>query len=77
MKDTVNLRKVDDSMLIAGIVTPPAAMVAKRAGETILRLKALKAIPDVLFVPSATLVALISVKFFRRFFLKKIAPECA
>jgi hypothetical protein len=73
MKDTVNLRKVDDSMLIAGIVTPPAAMVAKRAGETILRLKALKAIPDVLFVPSATLVALISVKFFRRFFLKKIA----
>jgi Ni,Fe-hydrogenase III small subunit len=68
MKETVNLSKVDDFVLIAGIVTPPAAMVAKRAGEKVPQLKAIKAIPDVLFVPTATVLALVSVKFSKRLF---------
>ncbi|XP_062175354.1 uncharacterized protein LOC133880420 [Alnus glutinosa] len=68
MKERVNLSKVDDFVLIAGIVTPPVAMVAKRAGEKVPQLKAIKAIPDVLFVPTATVLALVSVKFSRRLF---------
>ncbi|GMY24664.1 calcium-binding EF hand family protein [Fagus crenata] len=69
----VNLNKVDNSMLITGIVTPPAAMAAKRAGENVTQLKVIKAIPDVPFVPSATVLALIFVKVSRRMFMGKIA----
>ncbi|KAJ7961898.1 putative Calcium ion binding protein [Quillaja saponaria] len=68
MKQNVNLNKLDNSTMITGLVTPPAAMVAKRAGETLPQLKVVKAIPDVVFVPSATILALISVKISRRFF---------
>ncbi|KAJ7950806.1 putative Calcium ion binding protein [Quillaja saponaria] len=73
MKKNVNLNKLDDSMMITGLVTPPAAMVAKRAAETLPQLKAVKAFPDVVFVPSATVLALISVKMSRRIFMGSIA----
>ncbi|KAI3449057.1 hypothetical protein Pfo_005722 [Paulownia fortunei] len=35
----VNLSQLDDSTLMTGIATPPAAMAAKRAGETVPQLK--------------------------------------
>lgn len=68
MKEKVNLSRLDDSTLITGIVTPPAAMAAKRAGESLPQLKLIKAIPDVIFVPSATVLALVSVKLSRKMF---------
>ncbi|PNX96391.1 hypothetical protein L195_g019597 [Trifolium pratense] len=49
-------------MMITGIVAPPAAMVAKRSGQSVPQLSALKVIPDVIFVPTATILALIAVK---------------
>lgn len=70
----VNLNKLDDYTVITGIVTPPAAMGIKKAGENVPQLKLIKAIPDVVFVPSATVLALISVKLSRRIFLKNLAP---
>ncbi|KAK6162631.1 hypothetical protein DH2020_002472 [Rehmannia glutinosa] len=73
MKKKVNLSKLDDSTLITGIVTPPAAMAAKRAGESVPQLKLIKAIPDVIFVPSATVLALVSVKLSRKMFLGNMA----
>lgn len=40
--------KLDDVIMITGIVvSPPAAMAAKRAGENIPQLKLIKLIPDV------------------------------
>ncbi|KAK9749172.1 hypothetical protein RND81_02G107000 [Saponaria officinalis] len=62
---SVNLNKLDNTTLITGVVTPPVAMVAKKAGESIAPLKMLKLVPDVLFVPSATFIALISVRISR------------
>ncbi|KAI3444782.1 hypothetical protein Pfo_001447 [Paulownia fortunei] len=73
MKKKVNLSKLDDSTLITGIVTPPAAMAAKRAGESVPQLKLIKIIPDVIFVPSATVLALVSVKLSRKMFLGNMA----
>ncbi|KAL8495661.1 hypothetical protein ACS0TY_019683 [Phlomoides rotata] len=73
MKKKVNLSKLDDSTLITGIVTPPAAMAAKRAGESIPQLKLIKTIPDVLFIPSATILALVSVKLSRKMFISNVA----
>ncbi|XP_052193611.1 uncharacterized protein LOC127802024 isoform X2 [Diospyros lotus] len=73
MKKNVKLSKLDDATMITGLVTPPAAMAAKRAGEGVPQLKMIKAIPDVLFVPSATLLALISVKLSRSIFLQNLA----
>jgi len=58
--------KVDDFTLITGLVTPPAAMAAKKAGESVPQLKIIKSVPDVVFVPSATILALISVKIFQK-----------
>lgn len=69
----VNLSKLDDAMMITGIVTPPAAMAAKRAGEKVPQLKAIKAIPDVLFVPTATVLALVTVKFSKRILMGNTA----
>ncbi|KAH6789598.1 calcium ion-binding protein [Perilla frutescens var. frutescens] len=68
IKEKVNLSKLDNSTLITGIITPPAAMAAKRAGESVPQLKLIKAIPDVIFVPSATVLALVSVKLTRKMF---------
>lgn len=64
----VNLNKVDHTVMITGIVAPPAAMAAKRAGQNVPQLKVLKAVPDVFFVTSATVLALISVKICRGIF---------
>ncbi|KAK2981830.1 hypothetical protein RJ640_010347 [Escallonia rubra] len=72
MKRSVNLSKLDNSTLITGILTPPAAMAAKRAGESLPQLRVIKAIPDVIFIPSATVLALVSVKLSRRLFLGKV-----
>ncbi|XP_068331163.1 uncharacterized protein [Pyrus communis] len=73
MKDNVRLSKVDNATVITGVVTPPVAMAAKREGERVPQLKMIKAIPDVFFVPSATVLALISVKISRRIFTAKRA----
>ncbi|KAK9273528.1 hypothetical protein L1049_018338 [Liquidambar formosana] len=71
----VSFSKLDDSSLITGLVTPPAAMAAKRAGEKVPQLNVIKAIPDVIFVPAATVLALISVKLSRRILLGDTASE--
>ncbi|KAF9603216.1 hypothetical protein IFM89_034549 [Coptis chinensis] len=67
----VNLSKLDDYTMITGLVTPPAAMALKRAGENVPQLNKIKIIPDVVFVPTATLLALITVKLTRRLSLRK------
>ena len=72
MKNKVNLNKGDNSMMITGMVTPPAAMAAKRAGENVTQLKMIKAVPDVIFSPSATMVALIVAKVSKRMFMGNI-----
>ncbi|KAF6146133.1 hypothetical protein GIB67_015571, partial [Kingdonia uniflora] len=71
MKKNVNLYKLDDYTLITGLVTPPAAMMLKKAGENVPQLNKIKVIPDVIFVPTATLLALISVKITRRISLRQ------
>ncbi|KAF3439375.1 hypothetical protein FNV43_RR18376 [Rhamnella rubrinervis] len=73
MKKNVNPSKVDDATMITGIVTPPVAMAAKRAGQNVPQLKIIKSIPDVLFVPSMTVMTLMSVKISRRIIMGKIA----
>lgn len=73
MKKKLNLSQLDDTTFYTGIITPPAAMVAKRAGESVPQLKLIKSIPDVIFVPSATVLALISVKISRKMFLGQVA----
>ncbi|KAK4758623.1 hypothetical protein SAY87_019924 [Trapa incisa] len=70
----VNLNKLDDYTVLTGIVIPPAAMAVKKVGENVPQLKIIKAIPDVVFVPSATVLALISAKLSRRIFLKNLNP---
>jgi len=78
MNKNVNLNKVDESMIITGIVAPPAAIVAKRTGQTTFpRLKFLNAIPDVIFVPSATVLALIAVKILRLMFIANTTSKGA
>ncbi|KAA8520450.1 hypothetical protein F0562_014706 [Nyssa sinensis] len=68
MKKSLKLGKLDDATMITGLVTPPAAMVVKRAGESVPQLRMIKVIPDVIFVPSATVLALVSVKLSRKIF---------
>ncbi|CAN7108247.1 unnamed protein product [Brassica rapa subsp. narinosa] len=58
--------KVDDVTMITGIASPPAAMAAKRAGENVPQLKFIKLIPDVIFVPTVTILAIVSAKLSRR-----------
>ncbi|XP_004515366.1 uncharacterized protein [Cicer arietinum] len=74
MMKNVNLSKVDDAMMITGIVAPPAAMIAKRTGQSVPQLSVMKAIPDVIFVPTATILALIAVKVTKRMAFKKLHP---
>ncbi|MED6188594.1 hypothetical protein PIB30_087368 [Stylosanthes scabra] len=71
MKNNVHINKADESMIITAIVAPPAAMVVKRTGQTLPQLKLMKSVPDVVFVPSFTVVALIAVKIARMLFMKK------
>ncbi|KAF4402283.1 hypothetical protein G4B88_003204 [Cannabis sativa] len=67
----VKPNKIDRATMITGIVTPPIAMAAKRSGENVPQLKMIKAVPDALFVPFTTVVALFSVKITRRFITYK------
>ncbi|XP_042506476.1 uncharacterized protein LOC122082774 [Macadamia integrifolia] len=71
MNNKMSTSKLDNTTMVVGLVTPPAAMAVKRVGETIPQIKVIKAIPDVIFVPSATLLALISVRLSRRTSIKK------
>ncbi|XP_009797092.1 uncharacterized protein LOC107804636 [Nicotiana tabacum] len=75
MEKNIKLNRLDQTSLIIGLATPPASMAAKRAGEGVPQLKFIKSIPDVLFVPAATLVALASVKLSRKIFLQHAASE--
>ncbi|KAE9600778.1 hypothetical protein Lal_00011339 [Lupinus albus] len=75
MNKNVNLSKVDQSMVITGAVAPPAAMVVKRSGQTLPHLTVMKAIPDVVFVPTATILALIVVKVSKRMLFKNVASS--
>lgn len=68
----VNISKLDDFTLITGLVTPPAAMAAKRAGENVPQLKLIKALPDVIFVPSITVLALVSAKLSQKMILGEV-----
>lgn len=73
MKTNISMSMFDDSALLTGLVTPPAAMAAKRASETLPQLKMIKVIPDVIFVPSATVLAIISAKLSKKMFLGNVA----
>lgn len=75
MEKNVKLSRADNTTLFTGILTPPLAMAAKKAGENVPQLKLIKNVPDVLFVPSATVMALISVKVSRRIFVQKLTSE--
>ncbi|KAK7350433.1 hypothetical protein VNO77_09069 [Canavalia gladiata] len=68
----VNISKADEYMMITGIVAPPMAMVVKRTGQSVPQLSAIKTIPDVAFVPTATILALIAVKLTKRMSFKKL-----
>ncbi|XP_059651638.1 uncharacterized protein LOC132299176 isoform X2 [Cornus florida] len=75
LTDLVNVSKLDQCTLITGLVTPPVAMAAKKAGERVPQLRLIKSIPDVAFVPSATVVALVTAKFVRRIFQGNVASS--
>ncbi|KAJ7961897.1 putative Calcium ion binding protein [Quillaja saponaria] len=64
MMKKVNPSILDDTKMIARIVT--AAMVIKRAGGTVPELRVVKDIPNIVFVPSATMLALIYIKLSNR-----------
>ncbi|KAJ1439513.1 hypothetical protein SESBI_02453 [Sesbania bispinosa] len=72
MINNVSMSKVDNSMMITGIVAPPAAMVAKKTGQSVPQLSVMKVIPDVIFVPTATIFALIAVKITKRMSFKNV-----
>ncbi|KAL3738942.1 hypothetical protein ACJRO7_020344 [Eucalyptus globulus] len=74
MTENVTVSKLDDSTVIIGVLTPPVAMAAKKAGENVPQLMLIKNIPDVIFVPAATVLALISVKLSGRILNKSIVP---
>ncbi|XP_047171441.1 integumentary mucin A.1-like [Vigna umbellata] len=73
--EKVNINKVDESMLITAIMAPPAAMMAKKTGQIVPQLALMNAIPDVVFVPSATILALIAVKIIRLTFIRKTTSK--
>ncbi|XP_060217052.1 uncharacterized protein LOC132644473 [Lycium barbarum] len=71
LKEHIQPNKLDKFSLMIGLATPPAAMAAKKAGERVPQLKFMKSVPDILFVPGATLLALTGVRFSRIFFLQQ------
>ncbi|TKY68936.1 hypothetical protein E2542_SST05199 [Spatholobus suberectus] len=72
MNEKVNLSKADESMMITGILAPPLALVAKKTGQSLPQLGVMKAIPDVAFVPGATILALIATKLTKRMAFKNL-----
>ncbi|XVF59327.1 hypothetical protein PTKIN_Ptkin07bG0267000 [Pterospermum kingtungense] len=71
----IKLSKLDNTTIMTGIVTPPAAMAAKRAGEFLPHLGFIKSIPDVVFVPSVTMAALVISKLSRRLYRRNVQSE--
>ncbi|XWS45193.1 hypothetical protein CRYUN_Cryun15aG0115300 [Craigia yunnanensis] len=71
----IKLSKLDNNTIMTGILTPPAAMAAKRAGEFLPQLSFIKAIPDVVFVPSVTMAALVVSKLSRRLYRRKVPSQ--
>ncbi|GLT68824.1 hypothetical protein SLA2020_410220 [Shorea laevis] len=72
MKEKVKLSQLDNTTLITGLVTPPAAMAAKRAGEILPHGGILKVVPDVIFVPAVTMAALMTSKLSRKIFTQNL-----
>ncbi|XP_004229755.2 uncharacterized protein [Solanum lycopersicum] len=75
LKKYIQPNKADNTLLFIGLATPPAAMAVKKTGESVPQLKLLKRIPDVVFVPAATLLTLVSVKITRSLLLQRAASE--
>ncbi|KAK5793003.1 uncharacterized protein LOC108488823 [Gossypium arboreum] len=70
----IKLSQLDNTTIITGIVTPPAAMAAKKAGEFLPHLSMIKSIPDVVFVPSVTMATLVISKLSRRLYGRSATP---
>lgn len=70
----IKLTQLDNTTIITGIVTPPAAMAAKKAGEFLPHLSVIKSIPDVVFVPSVTMATLVISKLSRRLYGRSATP---
>lgn len=70
----IKLSQLDNTTIITGIVTPPAAMAAKKAGEFLPHLSVIKTIPDVVFVPSVTMATLVISKLSRRLYGRSATP---
>ncbi|XP_068669595.1 uncharacterized protein [Aristolochia californica] len=68
----VQEQKTSTIVMLAGVGAPPAALLAKRAGENIPGINKIRYIPDFVLVPTATLVALFGVKFLQSDLNKEI-----
>ena len=68
----MKLSKTDHATMITGVMTPPAAMAAKRYIENVPQLKLMKAFPDAVFVPTATVLGLFSVQISRKILMGKM-----
>ncbi|XP_027351399.1 proteoglycan 4-like [Abrus precatorius] len=77
INENVNINKVDESMIITAIVAPPAAMMAKKIGKIVPQLALMNVIPDVIFVPSATILAISATKILRLMVKGKTTSEDA
>lgn len=64
LTDHVKLTQTDPSVMMTALVVPPAAMILKRAGENVPQVKRfrLNLVPDYLFVPAVTFLALFGAK---------------
>ena len=75
MKDKVNTNKVDTTLVVTGIVAPPAAMVAKKTGPIVPQLRFMNSIPYSIFVPPLTISAIVVTKFIKIKFMKSGARQ--
>lgn len=73
MKKRVDRCRREDSTMVTGVITPVAAMAAKKAAENVPQLDIIKVVPDVVFVPTVTLLAIFFVKLIRIILLRSIA----
>ncbi|OAY33670.1 uncharacterized protein LOC110629902 [Manihot esculenta] len=73
MKKRVDRCRREDSTMVTGVITPVAAMAAKKAAENVPQLDIIKVVPDVVFVPTVTLLAIFFVKLIRIILLRRIA----
>lgn len=70
--NNIKVSKLDNATIMTGILTPPAAMAAKKAGEFLPHLSVIKSIPDVVFVPSVTMAVLVITKLSRRLYRRRV-----